>query len=187
MMICVLTSCDSCVQGLQDLVVLFKCPDVHEARPEVETVDSAAGAFAAGNAPTAAAAAAPAGSAGSTGSGSSSGLSGWLSRTTSALRRPGARGIASMLCKALSSSSSSPGQAVQQQQQVEQEAVAAAAAVEESRLISVVCEEWVLQLLDTGESCCSLNCVVHLCFCSSHALYVRHAHSFNFACAVGKR
>jgi hypothetical protein len=159
----VLISCALCLQGLHDLVVLFKCPDVHEARPEVETVDSAAGAFAAGNAPAAAAAAAPApaGSAGSTGSGSSSGLSGWLSRTTTALRRPGFRGIASMLCKALSSSSSSPGQVVQQQQHVEQEAAAAAAAVEESRLISVVCEEWVLQLLDTGGPCYS--CFVHVC------------------------
>jgi hypothetical protein len=69
-----------------------------------------------------------------------------------------------MLCKALSSSSTgSPGHAAQQQQQqVEQEAAAAAAAVEESRLISVVCEEWVLQLLDTGGSCCSYDCFVCL-------------------------
>jgi hypothetical protein len=137
-------------QGLQDLVVLFKCPDVHDARPEVEVIDGTAGAAGAGNG-TAAAAAAP-GSAGSTDSGSSSGLSGWLSRTTSALRRPGFKGIASMLCKALSGNSAgqaSPPQQPQLQQQAEQE-VALAAADVDSRPISVVCEEWLLQLLDTG-------------------------------------
>jgi hypothetical protein len=73
-----------------------------------------------------------------------------------------------MLCKALSSSSSnSTGQVAQQQQQqqqqVEQEAAAAAAAVEESRLISVVCEEWVLQLLDTGGQCGCCCSLPHLC------------------------
>ncbi|WIA12024.1 hypothetical protein OEZ85_012104 [Tetradesmus obliquus] len=140
------------LRGLQDLVVLFKCPDVHDARPEleVEVIDSAAGAAGVGNG--AAAAAAP-GSAGSTDSSTSSGLSGWLSRTTSALRRPGSRGIASMLCKALSGSSSPQAlQQQQQQQQAEQEVAAAAAAAEDedSRPISVLCEEWLLQLLDTA-------------------------------------
>jgi hypothetical protein len=137
------------LQGLKDLVVLFKCPDVHEARPEVEVIDSAGGAAAAGNA--AAAAAAP-GSAGSADSGSSSGLSGWLLRTTSALRRPGSKGIASRLCKALSGSSSPQPQQQQQQQQqlLQAEQEEAAPGVEDSRSISVVCEEWLLQLLDTG-------------------------------------
>lgn len=148
------------LKGLQDLVVLFKCPDVHEARPETSSSSVSGGTAAA------AAAGVEPGSAGSR-DGSFSGLSGWLSRTTSALRRPGSIGLVSLLHKAWAGS--------QVQSELEGVAAATTAATagqragasssesrEEDASISLLCEEWVLQLLDTGERCsCPCRCALY--------------------------
>lgn len=127
----------------QDLVVLLKCPDVHEARPEV-------GSYTGSNS-----GANSAGSASGDSSSSSSGLGSWLARTTASLRKPRARKVVSLLQTAqMSDVASRLGDALRAAEQAgtSSNSVEATVRVQDSsdNGASELCEEWVLQLLDTA-------------------------------------
>lgn len=118
--------------------MFLKCPDVHEARPEVGSYNSSNSG------------------AGSTGSASgdslvsSMGLGSWLSRTTAALRKPAAQGVVSLLKK--THAGDARGGLADALRAAEQAGFSSSSSGSscDSTGAGELCEEWVLQLLDTA-------------------------------------
>lgn len=128
--------------------MFFKCPDVHEARPEV-------GSYTSSNS-----GARSTSSASGDGSVSSLGLGSWLTRTTAALRKPGAKGVVSLLERA--HMGNARGGLADALRAAEQAGFSSgsntdtagrsqgSSSTHDSSGAGELCEEWVLQLLDTA-------------------------------------
>lgn len=138
------------VECLQELVVFFKCPDVHEARPEVDSYTSSS---CGGDSIRC----------GSTdGSVSAMGLRNCVARTVAAVKKtPSAKGVRSLLARAVAGNSRGSGSALSDALGAADQARARNNSPHTELLSSPgnsrhscraddLCEEWVMQVLDTA-------------------------------------